>query len=97
MMACATPPATRMARAIVANTSTTRRMASPLIPLHALHRRVCTQGNRAMRLGLLLRRTPTGGVQHSLGPDRPGPPPEASEKPGCSGRGEASEGTRLDD
>src|SRR5215208_7336555 len=39
MMACATPPASRMARAVLASTSTTRRMASALLP----RRSVCTR------------------------------------------------------
>src|SRR5215212_604624 len=58
MMACATPPASRMARAIVASRSTTRAMPTPLIPLHTPRRSVCIQGNRAVWLRLLLPRPP---------------------------------------
>src|SRR5215218_4049462 len=74
MMACATPLASRMARAIVANKRTTRRMLTPLVPLHVPRWSVCTQGNTAVSLGLLLRRTPTDEVRHSPGPDGPGSP-----------------------
>jgi len=60
MMACATPLASRMATAMVlASTSTTPRMPSALLPLHAPHRSIYTQGNKALRLGLLLPKTPS--------------------------------------
>src|SRR5215217_2787746 len=54
MMACATPPPSRMARAILPTTSTTPRMPSPSPKSAAPHRSVFAQGNRAVKLGLLL-------------------------------------------
>jgi hypothetical protein len=80
-MACATPLASRMARAIVAYIRTTRRMLTPLVPLHVPRRSDCTQGNRAVRLGYFLGepRT-TREVQHGPGPNDAGPPAHSQQK-----------------
>src|SRR5215208_443617 len=56
LTARATPLASNKAKAIAASTSATRRMPSPLLSLRAPHRSGCTQGNKAVRLTLLLPR-----------------------------------------
>src|SRR5215211_2533317 len=98
MMACATPQASRMARAIVANTSTTRRrMPTPLLAPRALHRSGCTQGTRAVRLRLPLRRTPYEAkysiAQVQTAQDRC----QRQVKSRAALGGRDSEGTRLGD
>jgi hypothetical protein len=57
-------------------------LACLLLHLRAApHRSVCTQGNRAVKLGLLLQRTPrTGELQHSPEQDGPGLPASSQQK-----------------
>jgi hypothetical protein len=75
-------------------------MLTPLFPLDAPHRDVCTQGNKSVRVGLPLRRTPYRRRQVKLSTARTRRPRTAGRgklKAGPLLEGEDSEFTRLDD